>query len=268
MLEVKKIDGLGTTIDVCLVNGELKDTDTIVLATSNGPVVTQVKTLLTQGAMKEMRVKNEYTRHKAIKGCMGVKLTAIGDLDHVVAGTNVYLLANGDNEEELKLAVMEDVKDQLSDISTEAVGVFVQASTLGSLEALMSYLKSCKIPVSNVGLGTVHKKDVTRASAMLEHEKEFATILAFDVKVDQEAIDMAKDMGIEIFTADVIYHLTDKFSAYQTKIKEERKKEALSVAVFPCRMKIIKVFRNKNPIVLGVDVTRGWVMMLFMVFFK
>jgi translation initiation factor 5B len=37
VLEVKKIEGLGTTVDVCLVNGELKDTDSIVVATSNGP---------------------------------------------------------------------------------------------------------------------------------------------------------------------------------------------------------------------------------------
>ncbi len=39
-------------------------------------------------------------------------------------------------------------------------GVSVQASTLGSLEALLDFLKDCKIPVANVGIGPVFKRDV------------------------------------------------------------------------------------------------------------
>ncbi|CAM9950889.1 unnamed protein product, partial [Heterosigma akashiwo] len=39
VLEVKVIDGLGTTIDVIMVNGELREGDTIVCATLDGPVV-------------------------------------------------------------------------------------------------------------------------------------------------------------------------------------------------------------------------------------
>ena len=39
-LEVKVIEGLGTTIDVVLVNGVLKVGDTIILQGFNGPIVT------------------------------------------------------------------------------------------------------------------------------------------------------------------------------------------------------------------------------------
>lgn len=109
VLEVKKIEGLGTTVDVCLVNGELKDSDTLVLATASGPLITPVRTLLTPGDMKEMRVKNEYTRHRAIKGTMGVKITCADELDQVVAGTSVYVKpekASPEELEELKRAVM------------------------------------------------------------------------------------------------------------------------------------------------------------------
>lgn len=35
--------------------------------------------------------------------------------------------------------------------------------------------------------------------------KEYATILAFDVKVTPEAADFAEENGIKIFTADIIY---------------------------------------------------------------
>lgn len=39
------------------------------------------------------------------------------------------------------------MKDALSAIHTKEKGVYVQASTLGSLEALLGFLKDSKIPV-------------------------------------------------------------------------------------------------------------------------
>lgn len=66
VLEVKVIEGFGATIDVVLVNGVLKVQDTIVLQGLNGPIVTQIRALLTPQPMKEMRVKNEYIHHRSI----------------------------------------------------------------------------------------------------------------------------------------------------------------------------------------------------------
>ncbi len=42
----------------------------------------------------------------------------------------------------------------------------------------------------------------------------FAVILCFDVKVDKEAQDIAEELGVRIFKADIIYHLFDQFTAY------------------------------------------------------
>lgn len=42
----------------------------------------------------------------------------------------------------------------------------------------------------------------------------YAVILAFDVKVEREAQEMADQLGVRIFQADIIYHLFDAFTQY------------------------------------------------------
>lgn len=44
-------------MDVILVNGKLKEGDTVIMGGVEGPVVSQIRGLLTPPAMKEMRVK-------------------------------------------------------------------------------------------------------------------------------------------------------------------------------------------------------------------
>lgn len=57
ILEVKVIEGLGTTIDVVLSNGIMREGDRIVLCGLNGPICTNVRALLTPQPMRELRVK-------------------------------------------------------------------------------------------------------------------------------------------------------------------------------------------------------------------
>lgn len=57
VLQVKSIHGLGTTIDVILVNGQLSEGDHIVIAGTEGPIVTQIRGLLMPQPMRELRVK-------------------------------------------------------------------------------------------------------------------------------------------------------------------------------------------------------------------
>jgi translation initiation factor 5B len=95
--------------------------------------------------------------------------------------------------------VMSDLTTLLNSIDKSGRGVCVQASTLGSLEALLDFLKASKIPVSGINIGPVHKKDIMRAATMLEKAKELACILCFDVTVDREADRLAEEMGIRLF---------------------------------------------------------------------
>jgi translation initiation factor 5B len=44
--------------------------------------------------------------------------------------------------------------------------------------------------------------------------KRYACVLAFDVKINEEAKEFSKKNGIKIFEAKIIYHLFDQFTAY------------------------------------------------------
>mmetsp|Transcript_38040 Transcript_38040/g.117369 ORF Transcript_38040/g.117369 Transcript_38040/m.117369 type:complete len:1173 (+) Transcript_38040:54-3572(+) len=259
VIEVKNIEGLGTTIDVVLVNGTLREGDQIVLAGMSGPIVTTIRALLTPQPMKEMRVKNEYIHHTKISTSMGVKICAPG-LDEAVAGTELVVVGPDDDIEELKEEVDSGFESILSEFQKQPEGVYVKASTLGSLEALLSFLQDMKIPVFDVGIGEVHKKDVKKAAIMKEKKKpEYSVILCFDVKVNNEAKLQAAHDDVQIFQADIIYHLFDKFKTYMEKILESKKTETRQQAVFPVILQIDKqyVFHKNDPFVFGCSVVGG-----------
>ncbi|KAI6099153.1 hypothetical protein F5141DRAFT_1066724 [Pisolithus sp. B1] len=256
VLEVKVVEGLGTTIDVVLSNGILREGDKIVVCGLNGPIVTQVRALLTPQPLRELRVKSQYVHHREVKAALGVKLVA-PDLEKAIAGSRLLVVGPDEDEDDLRDEVMSDLTSLLNSIDKSGRGVCVQASTLGSLEALLDFLKVSKIPVSGINIGPVHKKDVMRSATMLERAKELAVILAFDVPVDKDADKLAEEMGIRIFKADIIYHLFDAFTAYNNEILEAKRRDAAPQAVWPCRLKTIAAFCKRDPIILGVDILDG-----------
>ncbi|PSR77061.1 hypothetical protein PHLCEN_2v8094 [Hermanssonia centrifuga] len=256
VLEVKVIEGLGTTIDVVLSNGILREGDKIVVCGLNGPIVTQIRALLTPQPLRELRIKSAYVHNKEVKAALGVKITA-PDLEKAIAGSRLLVVGPDDDEEDLMDEVMGDLTTLLNSIDKSGRGVCVQASTLGSLEALLDFLKVSKIPVSGINIGPVHKKDIMRAATMLEKAKELACILCFDVTVDRDAERLAEEMGIRLFKADIIYHLFDAFTAYNAEIAEAKRKDAAPQAVWPCRLKTIACFAKRDPIILGVDILDG-----------
>ncbi|PWY95521.1 hypothetical protein BO94DRAFT_571101 [Aspergillus sclerotioniger CBS 115572] len=256
VLEVKVIEGLGTTIDVVLSNGILREGDRIVLCGLNGPIATNIRALLTPAPLKELRLKSQYVHNKEVKAALGVKIAA-NDLEQAIAGSRLMVVGPDDDEEDIEEEVMSDLENLLSKVSRDQRGVSVQASTLGSLEALLEFLRVSKIPVANISIGPVYKRDVMMAGTMLEKAKEYAVMLCFDVKVDKEAAAYAEEAGVKIFTADIIYHLFDDFTKHMAELTERRKEESKMLAVFPCVLKTVAVFNKKDPIVIGVDVAEG-----------
>jgi len=258
VLEVKVVEGLGTTIDVILVNGVLHENDTIVLCGMQGPIVTNIRALLTPPPLKEIRVKADYQKNKLVHAAAGIKISANG-MEHAVAGSQLLVLGPKDDIEDLKDEAQAELAGMLSNVDRSGQGVCVQASTLGSLEALLSFLKDCKIPVSGINIGPVHKKDVMRAAVMLEKKPEFAIILAFDVPVSKDAKILSEDMGVKIFSADIIYHLFDRCTEYMAEIKQKKRDAASNTVVFPCILSVLPncIFRDRDPLVLGFKIDEG-----------
>lgn len=260
VLEKKVMEGLGTTLDVILVNGRLRVGDTIVLCGMNGPVTTTIRALLTPHPMRELRINTRYEEHDEIRAAMGLKVAA-QNLEDAVAGTSLMVCRNNDELPMLQEQVQEELESARRLLKVDGEGVFVQASTLGSLEALLEFLSSLDppIPVGAFNIGPISKRDVIQASVMLERKREYAVILAFDVKLTPNGAQMAKELGVRIFSADIIYHLFDQFTNYIKELRDKDTEVKRKEAIFPCIIRIIPqyIFNRSSPIVVGVDVVEG-----------
>lgn len=258
-------EGYGATIDVILIGGTLRIGDKLIVSGSSGPIETTVRQILTPPPNRESRVKSEYIHHKMIEGAIGVKIVA-NELGKTMAGTPVFKYSS--NYE--KLNAIDEAEQIINSDTTSAHkftlsdhGVSVYSSTVGSLEALMRFLQEeCEpsIQVSQAHIGKVMKKDIVKINiANTDKPKEFNTVLAFNVEVDDDAKEEAKKLGVKIFTAEIIYHLFDQYKKYREDLAKERRETIRPYVVFPCIVKILPncIFNRKNPLVIGVQVMEG-----------
>jgi len=60
--------------------------------------------------------------------------------------------------------------------------------------------------------------------------------------VTPEAEKFADQEGVKVFTANIIYHLFDEFTAYVKECEDKRKSTGGNAAIFPCTFEILKDF--------------------------
>ncbi len=245
VLEVNKIEGMGTVIDVILVDGTLQEGDDIIICGLYGPIRTKIRAILESGS----------TRSKTVEGSIGVRIQA-PDLGEAVAGSQVLKVLPDSNIDQLSKQVQEPISSmQLKSKGTEHNGIYLAASTLGSLEALYTLLQSKGINVSQFSIGRVHKKHIINSSLIKMDGQSY--LLAFNVDIDQNIRELAAANGVTIFEGDVIYQLCDKFIKHIDLLFETSKQKELTNMVFPCILQPLKCFRAKNPILVGVRVLYG-----------
>ena len=238
--------GFGTVIDVIVINGTLKKNDKIIISTSDGPIETVIKNLLTPPPNRESRVKSEYIHNESVKGALGVKLIA-HDLNDIIVGSQIYLSTQ-------KIQEISDISEIPVSTSFKLVeeGVSIHASSQGSLEALYTFLQQNSVPVSEVIIGDVKNKHISK---ILKPKKEHNVILAFNVNIEKSI----EEKDITIFSDETIYRLYEQYVKFRDEIIRIRKEVASEFMVFPCKLQILPkhIYNKSGPLVFGVKVLDG-----------
>ena len=259
ILEVREELGLGTTIDVIIYDGTLRRDDTIVVGGKDKAIVTKIRALLKPKPLDEIRdPRFRFDQVEEVTAAAGIKIAAPG-LEEALAGSPVIAARSAEEIEKAKEEILNQIQSVV--ISTGKVGVVVKADTLGSLEALSKELGEKNIPIRKADVGNVSKTDVMEALSVREEEPKYGVVLGFNVKVNEDAEEVAKAKAVPIFVGNVIYKLIEDYEAWIKAEEERRKRELLKSVTFPGVIRLYPderyVFRRSKPAIVGVEVVEG-----------
>lgn len=86
-----------------------------------------------------------------------------------------------------------------------------------------------------------------------------SVVLAFNVKVDEDASSESEATMVKIISENVIYKIIDDYKEWLDAEKKRERETAGKALTFPCIVKSLPnhVFRMSHPAVFGVDVMAG-----------
>jgi translation initiation factor 5B len=252
VLEVREEKGLGTTIDVILYDGKLKIGDSFVVAGKSGVVRSKVRSLLIPNTLTDIRAAEKFTSIKEVHAATGIKIVA-PDLGEALAGSP-FLVEETGEEEKLIQTEVNRIK-----IDSTDTGVIVKADTLGSLEALITLLRSHNIKIRHADVGDVNKRDISEAVAIRSKDPFLGVIFAFNVHVSSEMKKEAEKNQVKIFSSNVVYNISEEYLKWKEEQENKKKEYLLKKAVFPVKLKFLPgfIFRHSKPAVIGVKVLEG-----------
>jgi len=233
VLEVKETVGFGTTIDVIVYDGKVRKGDFLVIG-GKKPIASKIRALLRPKPLQELRVEKQFESVEEVNAAAGIKIAA-PNLEEVVAGSPIRFVSSEDEIEKAKAEVQKEVEEV--EFLKQIDGIIVKADTLGSLEAMVKILSEENIPIRKAEVGHVTKQDVIEAQNVSDEFRK--VILAFNVKILEEAKGIAKDLKIEIFQNNIIYRLIEDYKEWFEKKKEMKIKEKMEKLVWPGKIKIL-----------------------------
>ena len=257
ILEVNEEVGLGPSANVILLDGIIKQGDSVVVAKRNSVIVTRIKSLLLPKPLDEMRDPRDKFRHvDMVISAAGLKITS-PDLDGVIAGSPLYGLSPTDDEEKVKNLVESEVKSAL--INTDSNGIILRCDTIGSIEAISEMLKKENIPIRSADIGQISRRDVMTASAVKEKDRYLGIILGFNVKLLEDAEKESFERDVKIFNEKVIYNLVRSYTDWVSYQKNHEDSILFNEISPICKFEFMKgyVFRRSDPAVFGAEITIG-----------
>ena len=258
VLEVKEVQGIGTTADAIIYDGTLKVNDNLILGGKHEIIKTKIKALLKPKPLAEIRAasRDKWVSLEEVHAATGVKIVA-HDLDKILAGSP---LQSARDETEEKKAIKEITAElESSHIETQNAGVILKTDTLGSLEAIAEILNRKNLPILKAEIGDVSRKDVMEAIASNERDDVHTAILAFNVKIDFDAKLLANKENIVFISKNVIYHLIDEYDELVRSKKESKHLRAVEKLTWPAKFTILPnhTFRISKPAIVGIEVKAG-----------
>ncbi|MCD1296363.1 translation initiation factor IF-2 [Methanocella sp. CWC-04] len=253
VLEVKEDKGLGYSIDTIIYDGEIRTGDTIVIGGKEKPIVTKVRALLKPMPNRELRIVEKFDHVDRVTASAGVKILA-SDLDKAMAGSHLRVAREG-----MLNALIKEIESEIerAKIVTDETGIIVKADTIGSLEAIVSELRSLKIPIAQAEVGDISKKDIIEAETI--NDPLHRVVLGFNVKLLPDAKEHMLESDVRIFNRNVIYRLIDDYADWEETQKKLAEKKKMMEIVRPGRIKYLVncTFRQSKPAVIGVQVQGG-----------
>ena len=257
ILEVNDEVGLGPTANMILIDGQMRKEDSIIAAKRDSVIVTKPKALLLPKPLDEMRdPRDKFKPVEHIQAAAGVKI-ASPDLDGVLPGSTLYAVSDDAEIEHFKKIIEDEMQSVF--INTETNGVILKCDAIGSLEAITEMLRRQQIPISKADIGSVTHRDVLEAMAIKENDRHLGVILAFNVKVLQDAETEADSNHIKVFTDKIIYSLIDTYTQWVDDDKADEENSVFKELTPISKFTFLKgfVFRNNNPAVFGIRVDVG-----------
>jgi len=243
ILEVKK-EKNAEYIESILYDGELKENDTIAIATFDNLVVSKIR------AIEEIQpLSFKYKPIKKASAATGIRLN-LANKEGILAGMPFQKVHN--NLEAIKAEFKKEISEVMH---LDKEGIIIKADSLGSLEALISLLRQENIQIIKAGIGPINKTDIINAKANLELNPLNAIILGFNVEKEENL-----EIGnAKVITHDIVYKIIEEIQEYRKKKQEEIEKEKLLGLATICKLEILPqyVFRNSNPAIFGVRILAG-----------
>jgi translation initiation factor 5B len=258
ILEINEELGLGPSANMILLDGTIKQGDTIMVAKRDEIVVTKVKALLLPKPLDEMRdPRDKFRSVTEVISAAGLRIVS-PDLEGVLAGSPLYVLRNKDEEKEIRHFIESEVKGTFIN-NTNALGVILRCDTIGSLEAIIDMLKKENIPIQTADIGHITRRDVLAAHAVKDKDRYLGVILGFNVKVLDDAKKEAGEREVHIFNEKVIYNLVRNYTDW-IKYQKEHADSIMFEEIPPiCKIQFLKgfVFRRNDPAVFGAEILIG-----------
>ncbi|MBM3771661.1 MAG: translation initiation factor IF-2 [Acidimicrobiia bacterium] len=224
VLESKLDKGRGPVATVLVQNGTLSVGDTFIA----GPIVGRVRALIddrgrpTKAAQPSTPVE--------VLGLTG--LPQPGDVFQVADAAKARQIAAFRGEQAKNRALgakgarltLESLQAQIAEGGVKELCIIIKADVQGSAEVLADTLvklsdDKVKVRIIHAGVGAINESDVLLASASK------AIIIAFNVRPDRNAEDIASREGIDIRLHSVIYNVTDEMKKAMAGLLEPTFKE-------------------------------------------